>query len=51
MDGVTIALIIVAMLIIPSSNKKLNEKCEAEVEQGIASSMQECRNYYIREKR
>lgn len=50
MDGVTIALIVVALLIIPSSNKALNEKCKAEVEQGIAESVQECRRYYIREK-
>lgn len=50
MDGVTIALIVVALLIIPSSNKALNEKCKAEVEQGIAESIQECRRYYIREK-
>ena len=50
MDGVTIALIVVALLIIPSSNKKLNERCEVEVEQGIAESVRECRNYYINEK-
>ena len=50
MDGVTIALFVVALLIIPSSNKKLNERCEAEVEQGIAESVRECRNYYINEK-
>jgi hypothetical protein len=50
MDGVTIALIVVALLIIPSSNKALNEKCKAEVEQGIAESVQECRRYYIKEK-
>lgn len=50
MDGVTIALIVVALLIIPSSNKKLNERCKAEVEQGIAESVQECRRYYIKEK-
>ena len=50
MDGVTIALIVVALLIIPSSNKKLNERCEAEVEQGIAESVRECRNYYINKK-
>jgi hypothetical protein len=51
MDGVTIALIVVALLIMPSNNKALNEKCKAEVEQGIAESIQECRRYYIREKR
>jgi hypothetical protein len=50
MDGVTIALIVVALLIIPSSNKKLNERCKQEVEDGIAASVQECRNYYINEK-
>lgn len=48
MDGVTIALIVVALLIIPSSNKALNEKCKAEVEQGIAESVQECRRYYTK---
>jgi hypothetical protein len=50
MDGVTIALIIVALLVMPSSHKKLQEKCEAEVEAGVASSVRECREYWI-EKR
>jgi len=48
MDGVTIALIVIALLIIPSDNKALNEKCKAEVEQGIAESVQECRRYYTK---
>jgi hypothetical protein len=39
------------IVLVGDSNRKLDEKCAQEVLDGIAESHQECRNYYIKEKR
>jgi hypothetical protein len=40
------AFIVIALIIGSASNKQLTQKCEQEVEDGIATSMYECTSYY-----
>ena len=49
--GVVLAMALVGFVLVSDSNRKLDEKCAQEVLDGIAESHQECRNYYIKEKR
>jgi len=49
--GVLAAMVFVGIILVGDSNRKLNAKCEQEVLNNIAESVQECRNYYIKEKR
>ena len=45
-----IAMIFVALMIMPGANKDFNEKCAKEVKEGTSSSIRECRQYYIKKK-
>ena len=49
--GMVLAMALVGIVLVSDSNRKLDEKCSQEVLDGIAASHQECRNYYIKEKR
>jgi hypothetical protein len=49
--GVLTAIVFVGIILVGDSNRELNAKCEQEVQDGIAESVKECRNYYIKEKR
>lgn len=49
--GMVLAMTLVGIVLVGDSNRKLDEKCAQEVLDGIAESHQECRNYYIKEKR
>lgn len=49
--GVLAAMVFAGIILVGDSNRKLNAKCEQEVQDSIAESIAECRNYYIKEKR
>ena len=49
--GVLTAMVLVGVILVSNSNRELDEKCAQEVLDGIAESHQECRNFYIKEKR
>ena len=49
--GMVLAMALVGIVLVGDNNRKLDEKCAQEVIDGIAESHQECRNYYIQEKR
>lgn len=49
--GGLIAMIVVGVILVGDSNRKLNAKCEQEVLDNIAESVVECRRYYIKEAR
>lgn len=48
--GVLTAMILVGVILVGDSNRKLNALCDQEVKDGIAESVAECRRYYIKEK-
>jgi hypothetical protein len=49
--GGLLAMVFVGIILVGDSNRKLNAKCEQEVQDGIAESIHECRQYYIKEAR
>ena len=41
-----LAMIFVGLILVSDDNRKLNEKCEKEIVEGISETMRECRTYY-----
>jgi hypothetical protein len=48
--GVVVAMTLVGILLVGDSNRKLDELCAQEVLDGVSESVQECRNWYVKEK-